>query len=462
MHTKNGEKVMRIGTQSYNSLAVYKNNQQKSNNINYKKMISFKGDDSDTFDYDARIKEKLKGKSWINKVWNGLEQKAKDETVFELIGFNIARNALDKEKDQTIRAKEEALKAKEDAVKIAREKSELLEKQLAEALKNGENSAKLALMQRELDDMKAQQSQKQIEFIKEAEEYQRAKEAIKTLTEVKNGKGWDRIAGSTRIKKQLEEFFINKLALEQGNVNVTLPNGILIYGPKGTGKTWFAEAFAQQAGCHFVEIDMMQDDKDIIKDLQEAGENAKKLYKNNNKQRTIILLDEFDSVAALSDEEKQKSDRVLDDKPIGKLKKFINNCADKYKCTLFLTTNHPLAIDSELIDDERINKAIYLGPPSKEDTAAVLKHYMKGQTDQEIDYDESSNVVMQSREDNQGFSIRRLQKVVKNCVDASVSTGQKITQQDLAEQIKKLGPDLSSEIMDKYTQETAMLIEKMS
>ena len=68
------------------------------------------------------------------------------------------------------------------------------------------------------------------------------------------GFGFAAIAGMDELKKQMQEEVIAPLhhPEEYQRYKVTIPNGMLLYGPPGCGKTFFAKHFAEEVGFNFI------------------------------------------------------------------------------------------------------------------------------------------------------------------------------------------------------------------
>ena len=73
--------------------------------------------------------------------------------------------------------------------------------------------------------------------------------------EVKKGQGFSAIAGMQQLKEQLKLDVIDALHKpeEYSRYGVTIPNGMLLYGPPGCGKTFFAKHFAEEVGFNFID-----------------------------------------------------------------------------------------------------------------------------------------------------------------------------------------------------------------
>lgn len=70
----------------------------------------------------------------------------------------------------------------------------------------------------------------------------------------KEGEGFAAIAGMEDLKRQMREEVLEPLhnPEEYRRYGVTIPNGMLLYGPPGCGKTFFAKHFAEEAGFNFM------------------------------------------------------------------------------------------------------------------------------------------------------------------------------------------------------------------
>lgn len=448
------------------SVGYYNNSSANSVKTNYQstKLISF-GASEDTFNFDEKYKENLDKRSGFKKFFGMGKKKAYNKTVDQLTGFNIDRNSREKMKDETIAAQRREVAAKDEVLKVEREKQALLQQQLADAKANGANAQKIIELEKKLNAAYDVINSKNFERDVAAQKLKKMEDAQEILVKRQAGKGWDRIAGNESIKTELEEWFINKLAVEKGDNKVTFPNGILFYGPQSTGKTAFAKAFAEQSKCNYIEIDMGQfDDDDILSEINIAKEQAKKHYKKTG-ERTILLLDEFDSIAQLDDETRdaiaQGGKKVYDESTVGKIEKFLSNCSEEYKCTAFMTTNHPLDIEADIFKNKKcIPYHVYLGAPNADDVEEIFKYYLKGFTQEAIDYDNVIGEmvsVIETQKPGHAFSAGQIKEIVTSCR----SDMRNITENDLISTIRRLGPDITPEMLKRFGTEVLELGKKL-
>ena len=122
-------------------------------------------------------------------------------------------------------------------------------------------------------------------------------------TEIKkNGEGFAAVAGMEELKQKMREEVIEPLhdPEEYHRYGVTIPNGMLLYGPPGCGKTFFAKHFAEEVGFNFMCITpatlksryVNATQENIAKMFKEAEENAP----------TVIFIDEMNELVPNRDD----------------------------------------------------------------------------------------------------------------------------------------------------------------
>ena len=421
---------------------------------------TFTGDDG-YFDYDARLKEKLEARTGWQKFWGRGKKKARKETESELIGFSMQQDRLISQIKSSLKDKERLVEKEKEKAKVLQEKYELLQQQLHDAEVKNEQKNVILKLQQEIEDLKNAKEVQDVKTASEVDKLNRMKAEQEILTRRERDKGWNRIAGYDVLKTQMEEAFINKLAAEKAGYEVNMPNGILLYGQHGTGKTRFAEAFAQQAGCNFVEINTMQDNDDILDDVQSELKKSKKSYAMGEvpRTRTIILLDDFNAIAHLNDSEKRELENKgidFEDTSVGQLADALRDSASKYKATIFMTTNHPRKIDSELLSSQLIPYQIFLGPPNPYDAAQIFKYHVNDFTNQDIDYNKLGNEVAKAILNDEAYSAQGIVNIVDYAKEKA--KGAELTEADLIQAIEHVKPDITPKTFNAFLDDMSELL----
>ncbi len=152
---------------------------------------------------------------------------------------------------------------------------------------------------------------------------------------------------------------------------LTIPNGMLLYGPPGCGKTFFAERMAEEIGFNFYQLKP----SDIqSKWINASQENIKKLFDEARKNApSIIFIDELDAVVPNRD---NSSISHMNTSVVNEFLAQMNNCGED---GLFIigATNRPNAIDPAVLRSGRLDKRIYLPPPDFEARKMMFKLYLK-------------------------------------------------------------------------------------
>lgn len=239
-----------------------------------------------------------------------------------------------------------------------------------------------------------------------------------------------------------KQFFQNRLIqpILQNKEN-NIPNIILLYGPKGTGKTFIANSVAEEAKCNTVILEPSLDYTQDLKVLKMTLQNAEKEYCQTNK-RTIIRIDEFDSLINNADKNIIKEYKTL-----------FANISKKYHATIIATTNNPANVAKDFMNPDYAEK-LYIPPVPKQDLPKILKHYADCCTDSTVNYEELSELLIKKAGEN-AYSNAKIASIIQQKVRAvnnllDNSHPRLLTQKDLIEAIQESSPDISREILNSY------------
>ena len=225
--------------------------------------------------------------------------------------------------------------------------------------------------------------------IKDTSEKTSNKEIEKSKTTlVKKGKGFIAIAGMVNLKEQLQNDVINVIENpeEYKKHNLGLPNGMLLYGPPGCGKTFFAERFAEEAGYNFMKV-VSSDLASIY--VHGSQEKIGKLFKEAREQApTILYFDELDAMVP-------SRENVSNQSQSGEVNEFLSQLDNIGESGVFVigSTNKPNTIDKAALRAGRLEKWFYIPPPDFEARKAMFELYLKDRPlDFGIDYSILSNL----------------------------------------------------------------------
>ena len=261
----------------------------------------------------------------------------------------------------------------------------------------------------------------------------------KPKTQKKTGGGFSAIAGMSELKEMLQTDVINIIRNpeEYQKHGLGLPNGMLLYGPPGCGKTFFAERFAEETGYNFRKV--------IASDLASiyvhgTQEKIGKIFDEARKNApTILYFDELDAMTP---------DRENAQHSYGsEVNEFLSQLDNSGDSGVFVigSTNKPQLIDKAILRAGRLEKHFYIPPPDFEARRAMFEIYLKNRPlDFGIDYEKLAILT-------ENYVSGDIKLIVDEASRKTIREKTKrITMETLVFIIKNQRPTISLDILQKY------------
>jgi cell division protease FtsH len=255
------------------------------------------------------------------------------------------------------------------------------------------------------------------------------KSNAKVYVKSSDGIRFQDVAGEEEAKENLQE--IVEYLHDPGKyreIGATMPKGILLVGPPGTGKTMLAKAVAGEAnvpffsmsGSEFVEMFVGMGASKVRDLFSQAKEKAP----------CIVFIDEIDAIGKKrdggsfggNDEREQTLNQLLTE---------MDGFEENLGVVILAATNRPEALDPALTRPGRFDRRVPVELPDLKGRIDILKvHARKIKVAEDVDFDKVARMAA-------GASGAELANIVNEAALRAVRAGRKFaTQEDMEESIE--------------------------
>ena len=253
--------------------------------------------------------------------------------------------------------------------------------------------------------------------------------------------GLDNVAGMHVLKELLVREVVDPIRNPEPYLRygLSIPNGILLFGPPGCGKTYIARQLAEELEHFFLELipselasPYIHQSVIKIRDVfSSAAEHAP----------SVLFIDEFEALvpsrAELGGHQQYKSEEV------NEFLAHLNECAQK-KIFVIAATNEPHKIDSAVRRTGRLDKLIYVGPPDEEARREMLSLHLQGRPmSDDLTLDRLAK-------DLGGYSASDLRFLVDEAAREALKNKEPISYKYFQSAMGRVPPSISSDIEARY------------
>ena len=262
----------------------------------------------------------------------------------------------------------------------------------------------------------------------------------KIKTQKAKGNGFDAIAGLDDLKKEMKRSVIDVLQNPEKaeRYGAKLPNGMVLYGPPGCGKTFFAKHFAEEVGFNF-----MLATPSTLKSryINATQENIAKMFEDAEKNApTIIFIDEINELLPNRDSDSHEMAKSAVNEMLAQMDR-----TGEKGIFIIGATNYPDMIDPAMLRSGRLEKKFYLPPPDSKLRKALFEmslNQRKKVLDFGIDYDSLSNLT-------ENYVSSDIESIVNEATSIAMANDSRITMDLLEKAIKSFKP-FPKEELRKY------------
>ncbi|MBX6360162.1 MAG: AAA family ATPase [Acidobacterium ailaaui] len=254
------------------------------------------------------------------------------------------------------------------------------------------------------------------------------------------GKGFDAIAGMNDLKEQMRLDIIDALhnPREYQKYGVRIPNGMLLYGPPGCGKTFFAKCFAEEIGFEFMLLTPANLKSRYVNATQE---NIAKLFEEAEKKAPIVIF--VDEINELLPNREKDDVHEMSKSAVNEFLAQMDRIAEK---GIFIigATNFPHNIDPAALRAGRFEKKIYFPPPDFEARKTMFEMYLRQRPlDFGIDYDHLAELT-------EHYVSADIEFLVNEASRLALKTKSRISMKILEEVIHNTKPSVPLQELKKY------------
>ena len=253
------------------------------------------------------------------------------------------------------------------------------------------------------------------------------------------------VAGEDEAKDNLKEIveYLHDPS-KYREIGATMPKGVLLVGPPGTGKTMLAKAVAGEANVPFFS---MSGSEFVEMFVGMGASKVRDLFKQaKEKAPCIVFIDEIDAIGQKrnsgayggNDEREQTLNQLLTE---------MDGFEENTGVIILAATNRPEALDPALTRPGRFDRRIPVELPDLKGRVDILKvHAKKIKTQENIDYDKIARMAS-------GASGAELANIINEAALRAVRSGRRCaTQEDMEESIEV--------VIAGYQKKNAILTDK--
>ena len=263
---------------------------------------------------------------------------------------------------------------------------------------------------------------------------------------VKSAEGikFDDVAGEDEAKENLTEI-VNYLhnPKQYQEIGASMPKGVLLVGPPGTGKTMLAKAVAGEANVPFFS---MSGSEFVEMFVGMGASKVRDLFKQaKEKAPCIVFIDEIDAIGKKRDGQMGGNDER--EQTLNQLLTEMDGFEGNTGVIILSATNRPESLDPALTRPGRFDRRVPVELPDLKGREAILKvHAKKIKVADDVDFNKVARMAS-------GASGAELANIVNEAALRAVRDGRKFaTQSDLEESIEV--------VIAGYQKKNAILTDK--
>lgn len=181
---------------------------------------------------------------------------------------------------------------------------------------------------------------------------------------------WSEIGGLEGIKRELQEAVEWPLKYPDlyTTIGYSMPKGVLLYGPSGTGKTLLAKAVATESEANFISV---RGPELLSKWVGESERGVREVFRRARQASPCIIF--FDEIDALAPVRGLGGDSMVTERVVSQLLTELDGIQSLSGVVVLAATNRMDMVDPALLRAGRFDKLLYIPPPDKNARKQILE-----------------------------------------------------------------------------------------
>ena len=196
---------------------------------------------------------------------------------------------------------------------------------------------------------------------------------------------WSDIGGLEPIKKELQEAVEWPLKYPDlyTAIGYSMPKGILLYGPSGTGKTLLAKSVATESEANFISV---RGPELLSKWVGESERGVREVFRRARQASPCVIF--FDEIDALAPVRGLGGDSMVTERVVSQLLTELDGIQALNGVVVLAATNRMDMVDPALLRAGRFDKLLFIPAPDKNSRKQILDIQTKSRPiSKELDLD---------------------------------------------------------------------------
>jgi transitional endoplasmic reticulum ATPase len=185
---------------------------------------------------------------------------------------------------------------------------------------------------------------------------------------------WTDIGGLDSIKKELQEAVEWPLKYPDlyTTIGYSMPKGVLLYGPSGTGKTLLAKSVATESEANFISV---RGPELLSKWVGESERGVREVFRRARQASPCVIF--FDEIDALAPVRGLGGDSMVTERVVSQLLTELDGIQSLSGVVVLAATNRMDMVDPALLRAGRFDKLLYIPAPDKDARRQILEIHIK-------------------------------------------------------------------------------------